>query len=296
MNDVKKARFGAIEAGGTKFVCAVADNDERILAQVKIPTTTPKETMAAVVAFFTENPVDAMAIGSFGPIDVNERSKTYGYITNTPKPGWANYDFLGELKAHFDIPYVWNTDVNVAAYGELKRGAAVGKKSCVYFTVGTGVGAGAVVDGKLLTGYGHPEMGHMLMRRAAGDDFAGICPFHHDCLEGLCCGPAIATRVGRPAYELAKDDKAWEYEAYYLAQACVDLTCVLAPEMIIFGGGVSKQSQLFDLMRQSFSDQLNGYLPTPALDEYLVPVKLGDNAGITGCFLLAKEAFLAHQK
>lgn len=283
-------RYGAIEAGGTKFVCAVSDDSMKPLAQVKIPTTTPEETMAAVIEFFKENPADAIAIGSFGPIDVNPDSPTYGYITTTPKVGWANYPFLATMKKHFDVPYVWNTDVNVAAYGELKRGAAVGKKSCVYLTVGTGVGGGAVVDGKLLSGFGHPEMGHMLLRRYPGDDFAGICPYHHDCLEGLCCGPAVEKRVGAKAFTLKPDDPAWKLEAYYLAQACVDLTTILSPEMIIFGGGVSKQSQLFDMMRESFQKQMNGYLPTPKLDDYLVHVKLGDAAGITGCFLLAKEA------
>ena len=150
--------YGAIEAGGTKFVCAVSDENMNILKRVKIPTTVPEETMAEVFRFFDENPVCAMGIGSFGPIDVNKKSETYGYITTTPKQGWANYDFLGDMKKHYDIPYVWTTDVNVAAYGELKRGAARGKESCVYLTVGTGVGGGGVINGQLLEGYGHPEM------------------------------------------------------------------------------------------------------------------------------------------
>ena len=283
--------YGAIEAGGTKFVCAVSDENMNILKRVKIPTTVPEETMAEVFKFFDENPVCAMGIGSFGPIDVNRKSETYGYITTTPKQGWANYDFLGDMKRHYDIPYVWTTDVNVAAYGELKRGAARGKESCVYLTVGTGVGGGGVINGQLLEGYGHPEMGHMLLRRHPEDKYEGKCPFHHDCLEGLCAGPAVEARHhGVKAYDIPKDDKDWEIEAYYLAQACMTYTLVLSPEKIIFGGGVSKQEQLFPMIRKSFKEQMNGYVKTPDLDDYIVLVELGDDAGITGCLLLAIEA------
>lgn len=283
-------KYGAIEAGGTKFVCAVSDENLNVLKRVKIPTTVPAETMSEVFKFFEENPCDAIGIGSFGPIDVNRNSDTYGYITTTPKEGWANYDFLGEMKKRFDVPYAWTTDVNVAAYGELKRGAAKGLDSCVYLTVGTGVGGGGVVNGKLLEGFGHPEMGHMIMRRHPDDKYEGHCPYHKDCLEGLTAGPAVEARHhGVKAYEIPKDDHDWEIEAYYLAQACMDLTVVLSPEMIIFGGGVSKQEQLFPMMRESFKKQMNGYLKTPDLDKYIVHCALGDDAGITGCLLLAQE-------
>lgn len=282
--------YGAIEAGGTKFVCAVSDENLNILKRVKIPTTVPAETMAEVFKFFDENPVVAMGIGSFGPIDVNRSSDTYGYITTTPKKGWANYNFLGDMKAHYDIPYVWTTDVNVAAYGELKKGSAQGKNSCVYLTVGTGVGGGGVVNGQLLEGFGHPEMGHIIMRRHPEDTYQGNCPYHHDCLEGLCAGPAVEGRAGGiKAFDIPKDAKDWEIEAYYLAQACVDYTVILSPEKIIFGGGVSKQDQLFPMIRKSFAEQMNGYLKTPDLDDYIDHVALGDDAGITGCLLLAQE-------
>ena len=283
--------YGAIEAGGTKFVCAVADEDLNILERVSIKTTVPAETMAEVFAFFEKHQVEAIGIASFGPIDVNRNSKTYGYITNTPKPGWKNYDFLGEMKKRFAVPYAWTTDVNGAAYGELKRGAASGKDSCVYLTVGTGIGGGVVINGKVIEGYGHPEIGHIVMRRHPKDHYEGHCPFHKDCLEGLAAGPAIEARQGGiKAYDIPKDDQAWEIVAYYLAQACVDLTLTLSPEKIIFGGGVSKQVQLFPMIRESFAKQLNDYVQTPPLEDYIVHVDLGDDAGITGCLLLAKEA------
>ena len=181
--------YGAIEAGGTKFVCAVADEDLNILERVSIPTTVPAETMADVFKFFEKHDVVSIGIASFGPIDVNRKSETYGYITNTPKPGWKDYDFLGEMKKRFDVDYAWTTDVNGAAYGELKRGAAKGKDSCVYLTVGTGIGGGVVINGKVIEGYGHPEIGHIVMRRHPEDHYEGHCPFHHDCLEGLAAGP-----------------------------------------------------------------------------------------------------------
>lgn len=282
--------YGAIEAGGTKFICAVADEELNIVERISIPTELPAETMGKVISFFEKYQLVAMGIASFGPIDINSNSATYGYITNTPKVGWKNYDFLGTLQAKFDIPYAWTTDVNGAAYGELKKGAAKGAASCVYLTVGTGIGGGVVVNGQVLAGYGHPEIGHLIMRRHPEDKFGGKCPFHKDCLEGLASGPAIEQRQGGiKAYEIPQDNQAWKIEAYYLAQACVDLTVTLAPEKIVFGGGVSKQKQLFPLIRDSFKTQLNGYVPTPPLAEYIVPVALGDDAGITGCFLLAQE-------
>lgn len=285
--------YGAIEAGGTKFVCAVADEELNVLERVSIKTTVPAETMADVFKFFEKYQTELVAIGiaSFGPIDVNRKSETYGYITNTPKPGWKNYNFLGEMKKRFDVAYAWTTDVNGAAYGELKKGAAQGKDSCVYLTVGTGIGGGVVINGKVIEGYQHPEIGHIVMRRHPKDQYAGHCPFHHDCLEGLAAGPAIEARQGGvKAYDIPKDDEAWEIVAYYLAQACVDLTLILSPEKIIFGGGVSKQEQLFPMIRRSFAAQMKNYVSTPDLDDYIVHVQLGDDAGITGCLLLAKEA------
>lgn len=281
--------FGAIEAGGTKFVCAVSDKELTILERVSIPTTVPEETMAEVFAFFDKHDVVSIGVGSFGPIDVNKKSKIYGYVTTTPKKGWTNYNFLGALKERYDIPVAWTTDVNAAAYGELKKGAAVGKESCLYLTVGTGIGGGVVIDGKIINGYGHPEVGHISVKRHPEDTYEGTCPFHKDCLEGVAAGPSLEKRYGVKGHELEPTHKAWEIEAYYLAQAIMNYTLVLSPEMIIFGGGVMKQEQLFPLMRESYKNQVNGYVATPELEEYIVPCALGDNAGITGCLLLAME-------
>ena len=282
--------LGAIEAGGTKFVCAISDEALKIKERISIPTTTPEETLTAVFNFFDTYQVDAIGIGSFGPIDVNPLSSTYGYITSTPKPGWKNFPFLEKMKERYDIPFAWTTDVNAAAYGEIKKGAAIGKNSCIYITVGTGIGAGIVVDSKVIHGFGHPEAGHILVKRDERDSYEGTCPYHKDCLEVVAAGPAIGNRFGIKAQELPKEHVAWEIEAYYLAQALVNYTLVLSPEKIIFGGGVMKQTQLFPLIYKEFTKLMNGYVSTPELEEYIVPCALGDNAGITGCLLLAQDA------
>lgn len=281
--------YGAIEAGGTKFVCAVSDDSLNILECVSIPTTKPSETMKEVFAFFDKHPVDAIGIGSFGPIDINKNSKTYGYVTNTPKLAWKDYNFVGEMKKRYQVPIAWTTDVNAAAYGELRKGAAVGKDSCVYLTVGTGVGGGGVVNGQLLEGFGHPEMGHILVRQHPEDTYKGNCPSHGNCLEGLAAGPAIGDRMGKKAQHLAEDDPYWKIQAFYLAQAIVNYTLILSPEKIIFGGGVMKQKQLFPLIRESFKEQMNDYVPVPDLEDYIVPCALEDKAGVTGCLLLAEK-------
>lgn len=283
------AYYGAIEAGGTKFVCAVSDDQLNIQERVSFPTEMPEKTLANVIEFFKKYEVKSIGVGSFGPIDVNENSKTYGYVTNTPKEGWRNYDFLGKLKENFDLPMAWTTDVNAAAFGELKRGAAQGLESCIYLTVGTGIGGGAVVNGKILSGYSHPEMGHILIKRHPDDSYVGTCPYHKDCLEGLAAGPSIEARTETKGQDLTPDNAIWKLEAYYLAQAAVNYTLTLSPERIIFGGGVMKQTQLFDLMRASFIEQMAEYVQTPDLSEYLVPCDLEDNAGITGCLLLAMD-------
>lgn len=281
--------YGAIEAGGTKFVCAVSDEQGKIKEKVSIPTTTPEETLGEVFAYFDQFDLSAIGIGSFGPIDVNPASYTYGYVTTTPKTAWINYDFLGAVKKRYAIPVGWTTDVNAAALGELKRGAALGLSSCVYLTVGTGIGGGAVVNGELLSGYGHPEMGHILVRLHPDETFEGLCPYHGNCLEGIAAGPAIEQRHGKKGYELADNSAVWEMEAYYIAQALMNYTLVLSPERIVLGGGVMKQAQLFPLIRQEFEKLMGGYVQLPTLEDYIVPPALGDNAGITGCLLLAAE-------
>jgi len=281
--------LGAIEAGGTKFVCAVSNDDLEIVDKITIPTTTPKETFAEVFAFFDSYELKAIGISSFGPIDVNKESPTYGYITSTPKRLWRETDFVGPFKERYNIPIGWNTDVNAAALGEVTLGAAKDKGSCVYITVGTGVGGGAVVNGEPLSGYGHPEMGHIYPPRYEKDTYAGFCDYHGDCLEGLAAGPAIEGRYGIKGEELPADHEAWEVEAHYLAHAAMAYTTILSPEMIIFGGGVMQQAHLFDLVRDKFKNLLADYLTLPPLDEYIAPTGLGNESGILGSLLLAEQ-------
>lgn len=282
--------FGAIEAGGTKFVCAVSDKNFIIKDRVSIPTTTPEETMTEVFSFFDQYELKAIGIGSFGPIDVNKESDTYGYITSTPKTAWKFYDFLGSVKNRYSVPIGWTTDVNAAALGEIKLGAAKGLKSCVYLTVGTGIGGGAVINGELLEGYGHPEMGHIPVRLHPNETYKGTCPYHGDCLEGIAAGPAIEGRFGKKGHLLADREEVWEMEAYYLAQALMNYTLILSPERIVLGGGVMKQKQLYALVRQKFAELINDYVQVPNLEQYIVAPGLEDNAGILGSLLLAAEA------
>lgn len=281
--------LGAIEAGGTKFICAVSDRTLNIKERISIPTTTPEETLKAVFEFFDPFNLDAIGIGSFGPIDVNHASDTYGYITTTPKTAWQHVDFVGQMNERYHVPIGWTTDVNAAALGELEEGAAKGMSSCLYLTVGTGIGGGAVVDGKPLEGFGHPEMGHLLVRVHEDDTYEGHCPYHKNCLEGLASGPAIEERYGKKGHELADDKKVWEIEAYYLAQALVNYTLILSPERIILGGGVMKQKQLFPLIRKKFAELMNGYVATPDLEKYIISPGLVDDAGITGSLILARN-------
>jgi len=282
--------YGAIEAGGTKFECAVSNEELEVIEKVSIPTTSPEETMKQVFSFFDLYQLSSIGIGSFGPIDVNQNSSTYGHITTTPKAGWSGFDFVGVIKNRYQIPVAWTTDVNAAAYGENKRGSAEGSSSCLYLTVGTGIGGGAVVNGQLLEGFSHPEMGHLLVRPHQDDTYKGNCPYHHDCLEGLASGPAIEKRYQKKGIELGDDLHVWELEAYYLAQALITYTLTLRPEKIILGGGVMKQKHLFPLIRSKFEDMLARYVETPDITTYIVPPLLGDHAAITGCLLLAKEA------
>lgn len=282
--------IGAIEAGGTKFVCAVSDIDLNIIDKITIPTTSPKETLKKVFIFFDQYELSSIGIGSFGPININLNEEQYGYITSTPKRLWRNYDFLTPFKMRYNIPIGWNTDVNAAALGESELGSAKEKTSCVYITVGTGVGGGAVINGKPLAGYNHPEMGHFHLKKYEGDHFEGVCDFHGDCLEGLVSGPAIEKRTGIKAELLLEDDENWEIIAYYLAQAAMVYTTVLGPECIIFGGGVMNHKPLIEMIREKFSELLKDYLVLPSLDKYIIRPSLGNSSGILGSLLLGKQA------
>ncbi len=290
---------GGIEAGGTKFVCALGTGPDDLRAETRFPTTTPAETLAQALAFFREQsrihgPPAAIGIASFGPADPDPASPTYGYIRATPKPGWSNTDFAGTIARELALPVRFDIDVNAAALGESRWGAAPGLSSAVYLTIGTGIGGGAIIDGRLLHGLMHPEMGHMrLPRDPAVDPYAGHCPFHGDCLEGLAAGPAIAERWGRPAFELPPDHPAWELEAHYLALALHAIVCVLSPGRIVMGGGVMEQPQIFPLLHRKLQHSLNGYVQSPAILEqieaYVVPPALGNRAGVLGAIALGLE-------
>lgn len=281
--------LGAIEAGGTKFVCAVGDGDGNVLERVQFPTTIPEETMANVIGFFKKYPISAIGVGSFGPIDVDKKSPTYGNITSTPKLAWKDYPFLKSLEEVFQVPIGFNTDVNVAALGEATIGAAEGLESCLYITIGTGVGAGAVVNGKLLQGHSHPEMGHILVNRHPDDLFSGICPYHKDCFEGLASGPSIEKRWGRKGIELTGNADVWKLEGFYIAQALMNYILIISPKKIILGGGVMKQNQIFKYINDNLSVLMNDYVSVPDFENYIVSPKLGDSAGVVGALILARQ-------
>ena len=286
-------RYGALEAGGTKMVLAVADENLNILCRESLPTLTPEETMPKMIAFFKEHPVDALGIGSFGPLDLNPESKTYGYITKTPKLSWCDYPLMPEFEKALHVPCMLDTDVNAAALGEASYGCMQDVKNGIYITIGTGIGVGILAEGKLLHGMLHPEGGHILLERHPADTYKGCCPYHANCFEGLASGPAIEGRYGKKAIELANIPEVWELEADYIAKALVNYILILSPERIVLGGGVMHQEQLFPLIRKKTAEYLNGYIKTKELenlDTYIVPPSLNDNQGVLGCLKLAHRA------
>lgn len=287
-----------MEAGGTKFVCAVGTGPENLEARIELPTTLPEETIGRALAFFAEEakrqPVSAIGIASFGPIDVNSRSRHFGHITSTPKAGWQNVDLVGPVRRALHLPVAFDTDVNAAAVGERRWGAAQGLDTFVYVTVGTGIGGGGMVEGRLMHGAVHPEMGHMRIPHDwHTDPFPGACPFHGDCWEGLASGPAIEARWGTKGERLPPDDQAWQLEAQYLALGVTNLICVLSPQRVILGGGVMQQVGLLRLIRQNTLKLLSGYIRASEIvdhiDEYIVPARLGVNAGVAGALALALD-------
>jgi fructokinase len=286
--------YGGIEAGGTKWVCAIGTGPDDLRDLVTFPTTTPEETIARAAAFFAnDGSVTAVGIGSFGPIDIRRNSPTWGHITTTPKPGWAHTDLARSLAKALDRPVAFDTDVNAAALGERRWGAAVGLDTFCYITVGTGIGGGGMTNGKLMHGLLHPELGHMrIPHDRERDPFAGICPYHGDCLEGLASGEALRARWGRAA-EDSVDEQVWDLEAEYLALGLVNVICVLSPERIVIGGGVMNQPQLLARVRTKVRQLLAGYIDAPGLDgpldEYLVAPALGARAGVLGSLELARS-------
>lgn len=286
--------LGALEAGGTKMVCAIGDEQGNITDRISIPTETPELTMPKLIDYFKQFHPEAIGIGTFGPADLNPNSDTYGFITTTPKLAWKNYDIMGTLKRELKVPVGFDTDVNAAALGEAVFGCMQDIDTGIYITIGTGVGVGAFVNRKLLHGMLHPEAGHILLERNENDTYKGNCPYHANCLEGLAAGPAIEARYGKKAIELKDMPEVWELEAEYIAKALVSYILILSPERIVLGGGVMHQEQLFPLIRKKTVELLNGYLNTKQLhdpDSYIVPPSLNDNQGILGCLKLALDAW-----
>jgi len=286
--------IGAIEAGGTKFVCGIGNEHGEVLERTSFPTEQPEKTIGQAIDYFRDKQVEAIGIGSFGPINIDKASPKYGYVTTTPKPGWGDYPFLPELQKAFDIPFGWDTDVNAAALGEATWGAAKGLDSCLYYTIGTGVGVGVYAEGKLVHGLVHPEGGHVLTRRHPEDTYGGKCPYHGDCLEGMAAGPAIEARWGVKGSELSVDHPAWEMEAFYIGQAVAGAIVLLSPKKVILGGGVMHQRQLFPLIHEQVKNNLRGYVSAAEVVEgiadYIVPPGLGDNAGLCGSLALGLRA------
>jgi fructokinase len=289
--------YGAIEAGGTKFVCAVGSGPNDLKAQARFPTTTPQETLSKCIEFFRAQPtLDAIGVGCFGPIELDHDSASYGRVTVTPKAGWGNADIVGPLGEAFGVPIGFDTDVNGAVLGEARWGAAQGLDTAVYITIGTGIGGGALVGGRLAHGLVHPEMGHLLVPREPDDlAFQGNCPFHGArCWEGLASGPALERRWGQRAETLPAHHPAWDLESRYIASALTSLVLVLSPERLIMGGGVMQVEALFPLVRGYLMRSLAGYVQADSLiggvDQYVVPPALGERSGILGALALAERA------
>jgi len=292
--------FGGIEGGGTKFICAVGTGPGDLRAETRFPTTTPEETLKQAIAFFKEQEktlgkLTGIGMASFGPIDPRLDSPTYGQVMPTPKPGWAGADLVSMLQAAFDIPIGFDLDVNAAALAEWRWGAMQNCSPAIYLTVGTGIGGGIMIDGRLVHGLLHPEMGHVLMPHdRATDPFSGSCPFHGDCFEGLANGPAMEKRWGQKAETLTPDHPAWALEAHYISLALVDFVLTLSPQRIVLGGGVMEQSQLFPMIQREVNAILNGYVHSAQILEhikdYIVPTGLGGRAGVLGAISLAQLA------
>ena len=288
-------KIGALEAGGTKMVLAIYDENGTELERLTLPSETPEVTMTRKNAFFREHEIDALGVGSFGPLDLNPASPTYGYITSTPKLAWRNYPLLEKLLDGRDLPAGIDTDVNAAITAEVEMGAARGCENAVYVTIGTGIGGGVYSNGKTVHGLLHPEVGHTLLCPHPDDpNPRGVCPYHASCLEGLAAGPAIGARVQGDARDLPDDHPTFAIEAYYLAQMCVNLIMTLSPERIILGGGVMQRQSLLKQVREETLRLLNGYIQAPAItehiDEYIVAPELFPVSGLVGSYLIGKKA------
>ncbi len=278
------------------MVLAIGTTDGEILEQESIPTEEPKSTCERMIEWFAARDIEALGIAAFGPTRVDPAAPDFGHILDTPKPGWAHFDFLGTMAAGLGVPVGYDTDVNGSCLGEATFGCAQGLDNVVYVTIGTGIGAGVMVGGQLLHGMLHPEAGHIHLEMRADDPGTCICPFHDSCFEGLAAGPSIEARWGAKGVELAERDEVWDLEAHYIAQGVADFILCYAPRKVILGGGVMKQEQLFPLIREKVAANLNGYLGCEELkdlDSYIVPNSLNENQGILGCVELGRRALEA---
>jgi fructokinase len=286
--------YGGVETGGTWCVCALGHGPGQLHGREQFRTTSPEETLDRIVAFFGQRPLpEAIGIGSFGPVDVDPSSPTWGYVTTTPKRGWQRTAVAPVLRDQLHVPVAFDTDVNAAAIAEHRWGAGKGRRSVCYLTVGTGVGAGLVIDGKPVHGLVHPEVGHLrIPHDPRRDPFTGACPVHGDCWEGLASGTAMAKRWGKSPAELSDEHAAWPLEAEYLALGILSIVCVASPHRVIVGGGVMERPQLLPMVRRRLRELVAGYLDTPWLaadiDDYLVSPALGDDAGVLGAIALAQ--------
>jgi fructokinase len=292
--------YGGIEAGGTKFVCVVGNGPDSVLAEERFPTGEPDETIERAIIFFKQhtrqNELAAIGIASFGPVDLDLHSPTHGYITTTPKPGWAQIDLCGPIKQAFDVPVVFDTDVNAAAFGEYYWVPENHHLDpLLYMTIGTGIGVGGIVNGRPLHGLLHPESGHIFIPHdRQADPFPGACPYHGDCFEGLAAGPALAKRWGQPGETLPADHPAWALEARYIGLALANLIFSFSPQRVVVGGGVMQQAGLYALVQHEVQQIINGYIQseciTQFIDQYIVPPALGNRSGVLGAIALAATA------
>ena len=285
--------FGALEASGSKMNCAILDISGKIITETTIPTTSPEETAKKMLDFFSSHKIISLGIGTFGPIDLNQKSEKYGSILNSPKLAWIGFNYMEAFKS-LNIPIGIDTDVNASCMGEATFGTSKGLKNVVYATIGTGIGIGIYCEGQLLHGMMHPEGGHIIVRRREDDNGECVCPYHDTCFEGFASGPSILKRYGKPANELKDDEKVWDLEADYIAQACVNYVMILQPQKIILGGGVMHQEQLFPIIRKKVVEKINKYVVTKELenmDEYIVPSSLNDKEGILGSFQIGLDKY-----
>ena len=285
-------KIGAIEGGGTKFICAIGNELGIIENETIIPTTNPKETLDQVIDFFKENNVEKIGIGCFGPLELNKDNPNYGSILNTPKQDWSNFNIINYLKNSLNIPIYLTTDVNTAALAEIEIGNSKGLDTILYITIGTGIGVGVIQNRKFLFGINHPEIGHIRVKKHPLDNFEGLCPFHNDCLEGLASGVSIEKRFNQKGETLQNDHQVWDLFGYYIGQAIASLNFILSPQRVIIGGGVGMNKLLIEYTKKYFKEFNNNYISnkyTNDIDSFIQQTSLNNRAGLIGSLLLTNK-------